>query len=52
MLKLLLTSCILHLLKYIETHATQCFVIIIEWFSIFFIFFELSTFAHELNHSF
>jgi hypothetical protein len=26
MLKPLLTSCILHLLKYIETHATQYFV--------------------------
>jgi hypothetical protein len=30
MLKPLFTSCILHLLKYIETHAIQCFIII-EW---------------------
>jgi hypothetical protein len=29
MLKPLPTSCILHLLKYIETHATQCFAIMI-----------------------
>jgi hypothetical protein len=29
-LKLLFIGCILHLLKYIETHATYCFVIILE----------------------
>ncbi len=45
-LSTLLTSCILHLLKYIETHVTQCFVIILEWLMNFFIFFELSTFLH------
>ncbi len=32
MLKLLLTSCILHILKYIETYSIQCFVIIFNWF--------------------
>jgi hypothetical protein len=39
MLKPLLTNCILHLLKHIETHATQCFAIILEWFSEFCHFF-------------
>ncbi len=32
MLKLSLTSCILHILKYIETRVIQCFVIIFNWF--------------------
>jgi hypothetical protein len=32
MLKLLLTSCIWHVWKYIETHAIQCFLIIFNWF--------------------
>jgi hypothetical protein len=36
MLKPLVTNCILHLLKYIETNAIQCFVIILECFSEFF----------------
>jgi hypothetical protein len=36
MLKLLFKSCILHLLKYIETHATQCFAIKLEVFNDFF----------------
>jgi hypothetical protein len=36
MLKLLLTSCILHILKYIETHAIQCLLIIFNWFCKFY----------------
>jgi hypothetical protein len=36
MLKLLFTSCILDLLKYIETYVNWCFAIILEWFSEFF----------------
>jgi len=36
MLKPLFISCILHLLKYIETHVIQCFAIIFWWFSYFF----------------
>jgi hypothetical protein len=51
MLKPLLISCILHLLKYIETHVTQSFAIIFEWISEFFNIFELLTFLHELNPS-
>jgi len=49
MLKPVFTSCILHLLEYIKTHVTQCFIIIFEWFTNFFTFFELSTSLHELN---
>jgi hypothetical protein len=50
MLKLLLKSSILHLLKYIETHAIQCFAMKVVVLMIFFSFYELPTFAHELNH--
>jgi hypothetical protein len=69
MLKLLLTSCILHVLKYIETHAIQMLHITFNIFILkhtqldashlylnvfvnFVTSFQLSTFAHELNHSF
>jgi hypothetical protein len=46
MLKPLLTSYILHLLEYIETHATQCFVTIFEWFrEIFHIFWIINIFT-------
>jgi hypothetical protein len=31
-------------------HSTQYFVIILEWFSDIFTFFELSTSLHESNH--
>jgi hypothetical protein len=48
----LFTSCILHLLEYFETHAIQCFVIILNSLVFFFTFFELSTSLHELNHTF
>jgi hypothetical protein len=41
MLKLLLICCIFHLLKYIETHAAWCFLIILEWFNEFFYIFEI-----------
>jgi len=51
MLKLLITSCILHVLKYIETHAIECFVIIFNWFCKFFTFLKLSTSIHESNHA-
>jgi len=39
MLKLLPTSCILHLFEYTETHATQCFAIVLESFNKFFYIF-------------
>jgi hypothetical protein len=52
MLKPLRTSNILHLLRYIETRAIQCFAIIFEWCSEIFHIFELSTFLRELNPSF
>ncbi len=49
MLKLLLTSYILHVLKYIETHAIQCVLIYLS--CKFYTSLELSTSIHESNHA-